>query len=133
RARRDREVRAVSQRRRRRHVIRIASRSRETLAMIRPMRLALVLVVAGCYHEPHVGSGDDAPPPIDAPRDTTSATCPAAYSIHGQTARYRFTAASGTYPQVVADCKSDGGHLAKIVDAVEDAFIDSAFSAASPP
>ena len=96
------------------------------------MRLALVLVVAGCYHEPHVGS-DDAPPPIDGPRDTSSVTCPAAYSIHGQTARYRFTAAAGTYLQVAADCKSDGGHLAKIVDTVEDAFIDTAFSAASVP
>src|SRR5262249_40884904 len=54
-----------------------------------------------------------------------------AYSIVGQAGRYRFTTAPGDFNAAAADCASDGGHLAKIEDTVEDAFIDTAFIAAA--
>jgi hypothetical protein len=94
------------------------------------MRALVLAAAAGChYSEPMVG-GDAANP--DTPRGD-GMDCPSSYSIHGQTAHYRFTTANVDYPHATMDCASDGGHLVKIDDSVEDAFIDTAFNAAAIP
>jgi len=90
------------------------------------MRRALVLLaVAAChYDEPTVGVDVGGPPP-DSRHDAV-ASC-AAYTIVGQAGRYRFTSGNVDYPHAAMDCTSDGGHLVKIEEVVEDAFIDTAF------
>jgi len=94
------------------------------------MRAVILVAAAGChYSEPMVG--DDAVHP-DAHIDAKP-SCGSTYTIVGQTARYRFTASNADYAGAAADCASDGGHLVKIDDVVEDAFIDTAFVAAAIP
>src|SRR5262245_64505318 len=93
------------------------------------MRALVLVAAAGCHYSEPMGGDDDVHP--DARIDAK--TCPSSYSIAGQTARYRFTTANGDYTAAAADCASDGGHLAKIDDTVEDAFIDTAFIAAAIP
>jgi hypothetical protein len=94
------------------------------------MRAVVLVAAAGCHFSSPMVGDDDVHP--DA-RVDGKAGCPSAYSIVGQAGRYRFTAGNLDYAMAAADCASDGGHLAKIDDTVEDAFINTAFIAAAIP